>query len=41
MEERGDIPGNEQEGLLAQEIREKLKQGRVVYSVFKGNPVDN
>ncbi len=41
MEERGRKPGNTEERALAREIRAKLKQGRVVYSVFKGNPVDN
>ncbi|MEU1899070.1 hypothetical protein ABZ512_11870 [Nocardiopsis dassonvillei] len=41
MEERGKKPGNIQELMLADEIREKLKQGRVVYTVFKGDPVDS
>lgn len=40
MEDRGKKPGNIQERLLAQEIRDKLRQNRVTYAVFKGNPVD-
>jgi hypothetical protein len=40
MEERGQIRGNRAEARLAEEIRDKLLQGRVVYSVFKGDPVD-
>jgi hypothetical protein len=41
MGERGQIQGNRAEARLAEEIQDKLLQGRVVYSVFKGDPVDS
>ncbi|MEE2036199.1 hypothetical protein Q8791_03055 [Nocardiopsis sp. CT-R113] len=39
MEKRG-VGDNAAEADLAQEIRRKLRQGRVTYSSFKGDPVD-
>ncbi|WP_435109503.1 hypothetical protein [Nocardiopsis synnemataformans] len=40
MSERGKQPENSAKLKLAGEIQARLRQGRVTYSVFKGNPVD-